>query len=64
LIYENSISNGDLPIAFDYISSNPVGKYIVWNHVSQNYQKFYNKYELKDKFKKIFFVKINFYIKN
>ena len=45
LIYENSISINELPMAFDYISHNPVGKYVVWNHVSQNYQSFYNKYD-------------------
>ena len=43
LVYENAIPIDDLPIVFDYISQNPVGKYVTWNHISQNYQTFYNK---------------------
>lgn len=42
LVYENYLQKNDLPIAFEYISQNPIGKYIAWNHISQNYQKFYN----------------------
>jgi hypothetical protein len=45
LVYENYIPRNELPIAFEYLSQNPVGKYIVWNHISQNYQEFYNKYD-------------------
>ncbi|CAF0715734.1 unnamed protein product [Brachionus calyciflorus] len=43
LVYENSILFNDLPIIVGYISKNPVGKYVTWNHISQNYQNFYNK---------------------
>ena len=43
LVYESAISNSDIPTAFEYISQNSVGKYIVWNHIVQNYQTFYNK---------------------
>ena len=43
LVYENSIPIDELPIVFEYISQNPVGKYITWNHISQDYQTFYNK---------------------
>ena len=43
LVYENSIDKHNLPIVFKYISQNPVGKYIAWNHISQDYQSFYDK---------------------
>ena len=43
LVYENSVPTSQLPVVLDYIVKNPVGKYIVWNHISQNYQTFFNK---------------------
>ena len=55
LVYENYLPSNELPIAFEYLSRNPVGKYIVWNHISQNYQTFFNKYDLK---KKIYYPKL------
>lgn len=43
LVYEKALNVDQLPIVLEYISENPVGRYIAWNHVSQDYQGFYDK---------------------
>ena len=43
LINEKQLFAEDLPIAFEYLSRNPVAKYLAWDLISQNYQIFFNK---------------------
>jgi len=43
LLYEKALPLSELPVVLDYIGENPVGRYVAWNLVSQDYQEFYDR---------------------
>jgi len=43
LLQEGALPVADLPAVLDYIGENPVGRYVAWHLVSQDYQAFYDR---------------------